>query len=123
MAIISVMPKPMNFEMDCPFDVLCGLFESKSVSTGMTKEVPGGAVIEYGVTQKMERRDLLHAAEPFVHIAVSFGRDLSVGILGGWLYDKMKKSRIQRLRINRREIVISENAIVTAIEETIEMDE
>lgn len=112
----------MTFEMDCPFDVLCRLFESNTVSTGMTKEAPGGAIIEFGTTQQIERRDLLHTAEPFVHIAVSFGRDLAVGVLGSWLYDKMKSSRIQRLRINRKEIVISKDAIVKMIEETVEIE-
>ncbi|MGD0546434.1 MAG: hypothetical protein ABR991_01235 [Terracidiphilus sp.] len=116
------MAKPMSFEMDCPFDVLCRLFESNTVSTGMTKEVPGGAVIEYCTTQQIERRDLLHAAEPFVHIAVSFGRDLAVGVLGSWLYDKIKSSKIQRLRINRKEIAISKDAIVTVIQESIEIE-
>ena len=75
------MTKPISFEMDCPFDVLCKLFESNTVSTGMTREVPGGAVIEYRVTQPVERRDLLHAAEPFVHIAVRVGGDLVVAVL------------------------------------------
>jgi len=88
----------------------------------MTREVPGGAVIEYRVTQQVERRDLLHAAEPFVHIAVRVGGDLVVAVLGTWLYDKMKSSRIQRLRINRKEIAMSRDAIVTVIEESIEIE-
>ncbi len=115
------MKKPMNFEMSCPVDVLFDLFESKEISTGMTKDVPGGAVIQLG-EMPMQKRHITQDAAPLVVIAVSFGTSVASKLLADWLSGKMKKSKIQRLRINRKEVEITPDGILKAIEETIEIE-
>lgn len=115
------MSKPTNFEIAYPMDVLFDLFESNEISTGMTKKVPGGAVIRLD-KMPMQKRFSTQDAAPLVTIAVSLGTGITLNLFSSWLYDKIKKSKIQRLKINRREIEITPDGILKAIEETIEIE-
>jgi hypothetical protein len=115
------MTKSVKFEIDFGFDVLCRLFDTNTVSTGMTKEVPGGAVIQLG-GMPMQKRHLTQDAAPLVTIAVSLASGVALNLFSSWLYDKLKDSKIRRLKINRRDVEISANGILRAIEETIEIE-
>jgi len=70
----------------------------------------------------MQRRDLLQDAGPLVHIVVSHGSDIPVGLFVTWLSSKLMKSRVRKIKINRRKVEISPDGILKAIEETIEIE-
>lgn len=97
------------------------LFDSNSMSVGMTRDVPGGAKIELGELP-LQKRDI-GAVQCLIPIVLTFGRDVAVGVLGSWLYDKLKSKHVKGLRINRTRIEITEETITRIIAESIDVRE
>lgn len=90
--------------------------KGNSVKTGAIVEVPGGAQIEY-------RGSYVRKAAFFPEI-LQFIVDASVTIdlalFAAWLYDNVKDSSIERITIERKEIVeISEDKIRVTLEEIV----
>lgn len=108
-------------ELEITLMVLFDLFETQSYSAGMTKVVPGGATITAGA-MPMQKRHLTLDAAPLLTIVIEFGRDVAVGVFASWLYDKLKRAKRTRVRINRRIVEVSEDAILKVVEETIEIE-
>jgi hypothetical protein len=115
------MTKPISFEIEVPFDVLCRLFDSNTVSTGTAKEVPGDALIRLG-DMPIQKRNHTQDAAPLIPIIVSFGVSVGSKLFADWLSGKMRESKFQRLRFNRKKVEITPDGILRAVEETIEIE-
>jgi hypothetical protein len=108
---------------------LFALFDSKEVSSGMSREVPGGATIQLGVM--METRDLPSIqATAFVPILVTIGSvagsGVAINLFSSWLYDKVKGNDKARrmITINKKLVeVTAPEALVKIFEETIKIEE
>jgi uncharacterized protein YbjT (DUF2867 family) len=119
----------MTVELGVPPRALFALFDSKEVSSGMSREVPGGATIQLGTI--MERRDFSSIqATAFVPILLTFGSTVvsavAVKLIADFLTEKLKgqgKAR-RMMTINRRLVeVTTSEAIVKMLEETIEIED
>jgi len=108
----------MILEIDSSPILPCELFDSNSISVGMKRDVPGGAKIELGELP-LQKRDI-GAALCLIPIVLTFGRDVAVGVLGSWLYDKLKTKHVRELRINGIQIEITKEAITKVIVESVE---
>ena len=99
------------------------LFERDSVGTGTQREIPGGGTITMGRMLIRKGADFPRVME----VVLSLGRDVTVGIVAAYLYDKLKgrKDKIQSMTINRREVHLEKGEITKVIEEEIkgEQDE
>ena len=97
------------------------LFDSNSISVGMSRDVPGKAKIELGELPLQKRN--IETVECLIQILLTFGRDVAAGVLGSWLYDKLKTKRVRELRINGIQIEITKDAITKVIVESVEFRE
>lgn len=109
------------FEIEFPMSATTDIFGSTTISTSMTKQAPGGATIELRA-MPMQKRHLPQEAEPLFRMAVSFGRDVAVGVFASWLYDKLKRAKTRHVRINRRTVEITPDGLYRALEQTIEIE-
>lgn len=112
-------------EIECSPESLFKMFDSSTVTQDTTKQVPGGGTIRLG-SGKLEKRfrpGWTTDAAPLVTIALTVGKDVAIGLLVAWLYDKLKGNEIRTLRINRVQIEISPEAITKVISESIEVEE
>jgi hypothetical protein len=83
------------------------------------QDVPGGVSIS--ISPFEERRGVDTAT--VIQIVVEISKDITIGIVSAWLYDKLKKSPSTKLEYNRREIQITEGEISKIIEESLEPDD
>jgi hypothetical protein len=118
----------MTIELGVSPRALFDLFDSKQVSSGMSREVPGVGTIKLGAM--MERRDLPSIqATAFVPIVLAFGSTVATGVtiklLADFLSAKLKgqdKAR-RMMTINKKLVeVTTAEAMVKILEETIEID-
>ncbi len=119
----------MTIELGVSPRALFDLFDSKQVSSGMSREVPGGATIQLGVM--MERRDLPSIqATAFVPILLTIGTGVVSGVtvklIADFLTEKLKgedKAR-RMMTINRKVVeVTTREAMVKTLTEEIEIEE
>lgn len=111
-----------NIQLECPAAALFVLFDSSTVSDGLTREAPGGAILRL-CEMPMEKRHL-PGAETFVTIAVTLGSGIGINLFSNWLYEKLKgHKRVKTLRINRVQVEISADAIRKVISESIETED
>jgi len=117
----------MTIVIECsPRDMLA-LFESKTISTGMSREAPGGATIQLG-QMPMEKRGLPSIEATLVPILIEFGKvgkDVAIGIFSAWLYDKLKGKVEERkfVRVNRVMVEVTPEAITKVLTESIAVEE
>ena len=112
----------MVIEIEGSPKVLFELFEAHKISTGMTREVPGDASIRYLPHTQEEHRGL-GALGPVFSLLLSTGKDIAVGVLSAWLYDRLNKSNVRTVRINRQITELTPEGIQRAIQESIEITE
>jgi len=104
-------------ELQIPPKALLELFEGKTVATGMTHEVPGGATLTVGGMKSDRRND-----PPLVQVIVTLGPVVVVNLLSSWLYEKLKRASLRYIRIKDMEIEVSAEAIYKAVCEGIEIE-
>jgi hypothetical protein len=108
----------MSFvELQIPPNALLEVFEAKSVSTGMTRAVPGGATLRVGGLKKHT-----HDALPLVPITVTMGLGVAINLLSSWLYDKLERANVRHIRIKDVEIEVTAEGITKAISESIDIE-
>lgn len=117
----------MTIVIECTPKAMFALFDSKTISTGMSREVPGGATIQLG-DMPMQKRDLPSIQATLVPILVEFGKlgkDVAVGVFAAWLYDKLKSVGEGRkfIRLNRVMVEVTPEAITKVLKESIEIEE
>ena len=114
-----------TIEIECSPESLFKVFEASSVTNGTTKHIPGGGAIQLGrgKLEKRVRPGWTADAAPLVTLALTVGKDVAIGVLAAWLYDKLKGNKLRTLRINRAQVEISPEGITKAISESIEVDE
>jgi hypothetical protein len=111
-------------QIEIAFDnprLLFQLFETGTVSDDSKRDVPGVGVLRNLPTQHVETRDGIGASAPLIlHVALELGRDLAVGIAANWLYARLSAAPTRYLRINRKQIELTEEGIARVITEEIE---
>jgi hypothetical protein len=111
----------MTIEIECSVESLFKVFESRTVSSGASRQVPGGgrvSVLNGGVETRHIPGYTTDAA-PLITFALSIGKDIAVGLLSAWLYDVLKGNRIRTLRINREKVEISVESITQTVTKVI----
>ncbi len=114
----------MVLEIEIPLRSITDIFETHSITTGMSKDVPGGANIQLRPPPvPMEEPTLAYDADPFFTIAVTVASTVGLNIFSSWLYDRLKDSKVRRIRINRRTAEVTPDGLREAVEELIETEE
>jgi hypothetical protein len=109
----SLIRRPIVIE--CSLKTVAKLFSSGRILVGMTKDVPGWAVIE--LLPMRETRGVIDNSVPVLPIAVTFGAGVAVNLFSNWLCDQLKDTEQPRIRINRQWIEITPDAITKTIRE------
>jgi hypothetical protein len=118
----------MRITIECTLKDMFALFESKSISSGMSREVPGGATIKLG-QMPIERRDFPSIQASLVPIVIEFAKqhaaDVPIAIFSAWLYDKLKgRSEAGKfIRVNRVMVEVTPEAITKVLTESVEVEE
>lgn len=101
--------------------LLFALFESGQVSTGMTRELPGGGTLTYVSTRPyIEKRGVPYAAAPLITFVVGFGSSVAASVLAAWLYEKLRSRPTHVITIDREEVQITPDGITKIITERIQ---
>ena len=106
-----------TFDKKLDFD----LFEAKErFERGMETKIAEGVLARYKRTEG-------HLAVGFadvIHFAIPIGRNTSIVVISGiiydWLYDKLKERKVEKLRIERTEVEIDRSQIERIITEKME---
>ncbi len=106
-----------SVELQIPPNALLEVFEAKSVSTGMTRAVPGGGTLTVGGLKKHTCNAL-----PLVPIIVTMGLGVAINLLSSWLYDKLERANVRHIRIKDVEIEVTAEGITKAISESIDIE-
>lgn len=113
----------LEIEVDNPA-LLFALFEASRVSTGMTRELPGGGTLTYATRLPyIEKRGVPMAAAPTITFIVSFGASVAASVLGCWLYEKLTSKPTRKITIDRVQIEITPEALARIITERIGSEE
>lgn len=110
-----------RFMIEIPFDTMHSVFESNSISTGMTIEAPGGVRLEV-LPGGVQKRSFGQVEAALFTIAVTLATDAGKKLFVDWLCEKIKKSRRPSIAINRHIVEkITPEGIERTIDEQIEM--
>lgn len=82
---------------------------------GASTVIPGPAILT--IQQMREQRAL--DVPTLLTMALEFGKDVGIGLVSAWLYDKLK-GRARAVRINRIEVQLDKGKIEKVIAEQIE---
>lgn len=92
----------------------------KTLTAGTTVKVPGGASVEYRGSILRKSFGIPEVLELVVEVA----KDVEIGLLAAWLYEKVNGKETERLTINRRVITeITADGITQVLEEEIHPSE
>lgn len=123
----------MPVEIEFPIDVICDVFESRTIAVGMKTETLGGATltilpgdIQIRILPPIGAYDAAPIFVSLLEFAKGPGKDIAVGLFVNWLFAKLtapQTSQRKRLRINRQWVEVSKDGLVKAITESIESEE
>ena len=82
------------------------------------EDVPIGVSIH--VLQNLRRS--VGSDNSIIGIAVEISVDIATGLVSAWLYDKLKKSRAQKITIDRTKVDLSKDDVVSIIKEKIQIE-
>jgi hypothetical protein len=113
----------MNLEIEVPLPCVCDVFETNTITEGMSKDVPGGGTIRLR-PMPVQKRAMTQDASPYFVIAASVASTVGLGVFSNWLYDRLKgRPRVRHIRINRRTVEVTPDGIRRAVAETVEINE
>jgi hypothetical protein len=98
------------------------LLETDSVEMGTEKHLPdGGGTLTMGGELLRKSAGAPHAVE----VIFSLGRDLAVGVAGAYLYDKLKGSKSEKLKmtVEYQEVQLDKGEITKIIEAELKLNE
>lgn len=102
-----------SLDRQLPFLIL----GSSSMQSGMVIDAPGGAKLQYNGTLIRKSIGIPEVSQYILQVAV----DIDVGLFSAWLYDKLRSRSVERVLINRVEILdVGESSILRVISEQIE---
>ncbi len=108
----------MSFvELQVPPQAILEIFEAKSVASGMSRAVPGGATVTLGGVEKDT-----YGAVSLVPVVVTLRPDGAIDLFSSWLCEKLKRMHVRQVRIKGFEIEVSAEGIARAISERIEIE-
>jgi len=104
--------------------LLFRVFDAKQVSTGMSRDIPGGATLVYAPSNQIERRsaDLSRATSPEIIFIVTFGANVAAQVVANWLSAKLLSEPTRKVTINRQKIEITPEGIRRIISESIKYE-
>jgi hypothetical protein len=119
----------MTIELGVSARALSALFDSKQVSSGMSREIPGVGTIQLGTM--LETRDFPSVqATAFVPIVLMIGKTVASGVmiklLADFLTAKIKgEDKARRMMMIRKKVVevTTPEAMVKVLMEEIKMEE
>jgi hypothetical protein len=113
----------MTIVIECSPRDMVALFDSKTISTGMSREAPGGATIRLGAM--MEKRGVPSIQAYLFPILIDLGREVAIAVFSAWLYDRLKGKSEERkfIRVNRVMVEVTPEAITKVLTESIEIEE
>jgi hypothetical protein len=89
-----------------------------TLTAGTIIEAPGGAKVEYKGT--IVRRSV--GIPEVLQFVIDASVNLELTLLGTWLYEKVQHRKVERMLVNRREVVeISPTGITRVLEEEIRL--
>ncbi len=97
------------------------LFETDSIGSGTTKEIPGGGTITIGRALLRKSVD----APRVIEIVLSYGKDISAGFVAAYIYDKLKAHKGEKLcmSIEYQETHFDKGEITKIIDAEIKLNE
>ncbi len=101
---------PIEIETQDKF-LVYELFNVKKSAQGMQTELSAGAVLRYDSTFIRKA----YGVPDIISLPLQLGRDVAVGILSAWLYDKLK-GRASKLKIGERQVSLDKKEIQLALQ-------
>lgn len=98
-------------EVEYPITAVTSLFESRTIAAGITKQVPGGAAIELLP---------IPSEASLLTMAVHLRCDGTANLFSAWMFTKLAAAGVRQIRINRRAVEVTAEAIKQVIEETVQ---
>jgi len=94
------------------------LFETREIKQGMERQIALNLIMrsEGGMFAAAE------GSPEIIYLAFEIGKDVAIGVLAAWLYDKLK-GRAEKLRIEGIDVQIDEGEIKRVLIERIEKGE
>jgi hypothetical protein len=89
------------------------LFGDRPLKEGSTKKVPGGVTLTLKRILRKNPWTAPHTREG-IDLIISFGRDVGVGLLASWLYDKLSKGNSE-IEIDSTEVRFNRGATTRVI--------
>ena len=97
--------------------ILSDLMGSSSFKTGQKADAPGGATITLGNMTLKRSAGIPDTITLIVSFAGTTMTSVGIGLFTNWLYDKLSKSSVKTLRIDRREVRIEREEITHTVTE------
>jgi hypothetical protein len=110
----------MQIEIDTYDPVLSfDLMEDASPEIGQAKEAPGRATISLEGIKIQESAGVPDTITLVVSFVVPTVTSIGINLFSSWLYDKLSKSKVKTVRIERKEVRIEKEELTRTIEETV----
>lgn len=94
----------------------------ESLFTSLSKNPPQGIKI----TKIVRLTEAAGGSSPIVGIAIEIGKigkDIGIGLIAAWLYDKLKNHKTKQITINQKTIYVDQNSVTKIVEENIKLDQ
>ncbi len=105
-------PISIEIEADSPVVEFELMGSPKFLSKDDGHQLPGGGVLYWRGSESRRGFGFRSVAQFLLHI----GDEVGAGLIAAYLYDKLKKGRATRLRIDRAEVKIDKGEITSALE-------
>lgn len=89
-----------------------------SISESQSCQLPGGGTLHWRGEESRRAFPIRTVCYFLLHV----GDEVGAGLIAAYLYDKLKKGRATRLRIDRTEVEIDKGEITRVLSEHIEQD-
>jgi hypothetical protein len=100
--------------------LITSLFGAGKVDEGDSLELPGIGILTLKNVQLSGKK--YHPSgwgaitlPPAIFVVLSLAKDVSVGLVSAWLYDRLKKGKQERILIDGRTVELGEDAITRAV--------
>lgn len=90
-----------------------------SLSNGDSCELPGGGTLYWRGEEGRRTLD----SRTICHFVLHLSDGVGTGLIAAYLYDKLRKGRATKLRIDRTEVEIHKGEITRVLEEHIEQEQ
>src|ERR1019366_2822218 len=101
-------------------NLITSLFGAGKVDEGDSLELPGIGILTLRSVRPSGTKGhpsgwASIALPPAIFVALSLAKDVSVGLVSAWLYDRLKKGKQERILIDGKTVELSEDPIARAV--------